>query len=280
MWYGKQRLVRELEQLLRDEGGGGHLLAVGLLISVLDSRPPDLAAAEAFVTEQSARVRVLAADMADPRHAVAVLNQVFFQECAFQASPSGAYQPSYSDLSEVLAQRVGIPISLAVFYLEIGRQAGLPLVGINFPGHFLVGLESGGQIQPIDVYQGGQLLSEQECRQRLEKLYGDTLRFERAMLQPATPRAIWVRILNNLKGYFIQSGQENWAAEMIDRILLIDPRRYTEYRDRGLLHYHGGRSQEAAADLQQYLHFVPDAPDAAMIRALLAEIVEERPPLH
>lgn len=280
MWYGKQRLVRELEQLLRDESGGGHLLPVGLLISVLDGRPPDLAAAEAFVTEQSARVRALGADMADPRHAVEVLNQVFFQECAFQASPSGAYQPSYSDLSEVLAQRVGIPISLAVFYLEIGRRAGLPLVGINFPGHFLVGLESGGQIQPIDVYQGGQLLSEQECRQRLEKLYGDTLRFDRAMLQPATPRAIWVRILNNLKGYFIQSGQENWAAEMIDRILLIDPRRYTEYRDRGLLHYHGGRSQEAAADLQQYLHFVPDAPDATMIRALLAEIVEERPPLH
>ncbi|MEW5791198.1 MAG: SirB1 family protein [Pseudomonadota bacterium] len=280
MWYGKQRLVRELEQLLRDGSGGGHLLAVGLLISVLDNRPPDLAAAEAFVTEQAARVCALGAGAGDPLRVLEALNQVFFRDCAFQASPSGAYQPSYSDLSEVLAQRVGIPISLAVFYLEIGRRAGLPLVGINFPGHFLVGLESGGQIQPIDVYQGGQLLSEQECRQRLEKLYGDTLRFDRAMLQPATPRAIWVRILNNLKGYFIQSGQENWAAEMIDRILLIDPRRYTEYRDRGLLHYHGGRSQEAAADLQQYLHFVPDAPDAAMIRALLAEIVEERPPLH
>lgn len=280
MWFGKQQLMSELERLLRPEYGPSRLLSLALLISVTDGRQPDIPAGEAFTASQAVRLRSLCDRTDDPMQAIQALNQVFFKDCGFKASPGGAYQPMYSDLSAVLEHRVGIPISLAVLYMDIGQQAGLPLVGINFPGHFLVGLELDGRMIPIDVYHGGRIMSMDACHQRLQNLYGDTLRFEPNMLQAASQRAVLVRILNNLKGYYIQSGQENFAAEIIDRILLIDPRRYTEYRDRGLLLYNSGRAQEAVADLEQYLHFVPDAPDAPMVRALLAEILEERPPLH
>lgn len=272
--------MRELTRLLRVESDGKTLLGVGLLITALEDQIPDIAGAESFMNGQAERVRALVAGSTAPADWIAALNEIFFRQCGFTGSPAGNYEPAFSDLSQVLGKRTGIPISLSVLYLEMGWRAGLPLVGINFPGHFLVGLDTRGEILPIDVHEGGRLLTEADCQERLLKVYGDSLRFDRGMLHPASQRAIWVRMLNNLKGFFIQSGKQDRAVEMIDRILLVDPRRYTEFRDRGLLQHYAGRKREAAADLQQYLHFVPEAPDAPMIRSLLKEILETCPPLH
>lgn len=280
MWQGSKDITCELTRLLREESDGKTLLGVGLLITALENGVPDIEGAEIFMNEQADRVRALIAGSTVPADWVAALNEVFFQQDGFKGNPVGSYEPAFSDLSQVLAKKVGIPISLAVLYLEMGWRAGLPLVGINFPGHFLVGLDTRGEILPIDVHAGGMLLTEADCQERLQKVYGDSLRFDRGMLHPASQRAIWVRMLNNLKGFFIQAGKQVRAIEMIDRILLIDPRRYTEHRDRGLLQHYAGRKREAAADLQQYLHFVPDAPDAPMIRSLLKEVLETCPPLH
>ncbi|MEK8090481.1 transglutaminase-like domain-containing protein [Thermithiobacillus plumbiphilus] len=280
MWQGSKDIMRELTRLLRVESDGKTLLGVGLLITALEDQIPDIAGAESFMNGQAERVRALVAGSTAPADWIAALNEIFFRQCGFTGSPAGNYEPAFSDLSQVLGKRTGIPISLSVLYLEMGWRAGLPLVGINFPGHFLVGLDTRGEILPIDVHEGGRLLTEADCQERLLKVYGDSLRFDRGMLHPASQRAIWVRMLNNLKGFFIQSGKQDRAVEMIDRILLVDPRRYTEFRDRGLLQHYAGRKREAAADLQQYLHFVPEAPDAPMIRSLLKEILETCPPLH
>lgn len=280
MWQGSKDIARELTRLLREESDGKTLLGVGLLISALGSEVPDIDSTKAFMSAQADKIRTLVAGSTVPADWIAALNEVFFQRCGFKGNAAGTYDPAFSDLSQVLEKKTGIPISLSVLYLEMGWRAGLPLVGINYPGHFLVGLDTRGEILPIDVHEGGLLLTEADCQERLQKVYGDSLRFDRGMLHPASQRAIWVRMLNNLKGFFIQAGKQARAIEMIDRILLVDPRRYTEYRDRGLLQHYAGRKREAASDLQQYLHFVPDAPDAPMIRSLLKDVLETCPPLH
>ena len=131
-------------------------------------------------------------------------NQYLFADERFTGNRDRYEDPRNSCLNEVLDRRTGIPITLSVVYLEIGRRAGLRLEGVNFPGHFLVRApenQAAGRESRliIDPFHGGALLSEQDCRRLLQKHVGTEVAFSRSLLAPATRAQIVVRMLLNLK---------------------------------------------------------------------------------
>ena len=199
----------------------------------------------------------------DQRPAIATLNAYLYEELGFSGNRQHYDDPRNSFLNEVLDRRTGIPISLAVIYLEVARRAGLRIEGVNFPGHFLVRIPSttGGEDLIVDPFHGGALLSEVDCRQLLRQHVGDEA-FDPSLLATATRPQIVVRMLVNLKRLYVRMRSFPQARFIADLLLAVDPSALSELRDRGLLAYHMEDFGAALRDLETYLRLMP-RPDTA-----------------
>ena len=187
---------------------------------------------------------------------VQALNQLLFDEQHFTGNSDNYSDPRNSFLNEVLERRTGIPISLAVVYMEVARRAGLQVEGVNFPGHFLV--RSQGLI--IDAFHGGAILSEDACRVLLRRHEGEDASLEPHLAAHATKRQILVRMLVNLKQNYVRMNSFPQARDITELLLAIDPTATHELRDRGLLAYHLSDYSSALRDLQTYLALSPSKP--------------------
>jgi regulator of sirC expression with transglutaminase-like and TPR domain len=197
---------------------------------------------------------------------IAALNAYLFEELGFSGNREHYDDARNSFLNEVLDRRTGIPITLSVVYLEVGRRAGLHLEGVNFPGHFLVRAlgEPGADDLIIDPFHGGALLSEIDCRQLLRQHVGDEAAFDPTLLAIATRQQIIVRMLVNLKRTYVRMRSFPQARFIADLLLTVDPSALAELRDRGLLAYHMEDFAAALRDLEAYLRLMPrDVPDEA-----------------
>jgi regulator of sirC expression with transglutaminase-like and TPR domain len=190
-----------------------------------------------------------------PRAIVRTLNEYLFGELQFAGSQMDKYEdPRNSCLNQVLDRRTGIPITLAVVYMEVARRAGVQLHGINFPGHFLVRYpESRGTGLIIDPFHGGAVLTEHQCRALLQKHVGTEVAFTPTLLAPATQLQIVVRMLLNLKKLYVHMRSFPQARDVTELLLTITPSALSELRDRGLLAYHLNDVTGALRDLQTYL---------------------------
>ncbi len=195
---------------------------------------------------------------------IATLNAYLFEELGFTGNREHYDDPRNSFLNEVLDRRTGIPISLAVVYLEVGRRAGLRLEGVNFPGHFLVRAiaEPGIEDLIVDPFHSGALLSEVDCRQLLRQHVGDEAAFDPTLLATATRQQIIVRMLVNLKRLYVRMRSFPQARFIADLLLTVDPSAFSELRDRGLLAYHMEDFAAALRDLEAYLRLMPRAESA------------------
>ncbi len=207
-----------------------------------------------------------------PARAVAAVNSYLFGELGYGGNALSYYDPRNSYLNEVLDRRLGIPISLSVLYLELARRVGLPLEGVGMPGHFLLRYPDPAEPILVDAFSQGAIVTEEACRQRLRGLYGDALPLTTEMLEPVGTRAILFRMLNNLKGIYAQHADLARAARTVDLMLLVEPAAVGEYRDRGMLRFRAADFRRARSDLERYLEFRPDAPDAAGVREQIALI--------
>jgi regulator of sirC expression with transglutaminase-like and TPR domain len=191
---------------------------------------------------------------------IATLNAYLFEELGFSGNREHYDDPRNSFLNEVLDRRLGIPISLAAVYLEIGRRAGLSLEGVNFPGHFLVRAPAGpGDMDDVivDPFHAGALLSEVDCRHLLRQHVGEEAAFDRGLLATATRQHIVVRMLVNLKRLYVRMRSFPQARAIADLLLAVDPSALAELRDRGLLAYHMEDFAAALKDLEAYLRLMP-----------------------
>lgn len=193
---------------------------------------------------------------------IATLNQYLYEEEGFGGNRDQYDDPRNSFLNEVLDRRTGIPITLAVVYLEVARRAGLSITGVNFPGHFLLRAPGGlaGDDLIIDPFHGGALLSEFDCRQLLRNHVGDEAAFDRSLLAPATRHDIVVRMLVNLKRLYVRMRSFPQARFVSTLLLTADPSAVHELRDRGLLAYHLEDFSSALRDLEEYLRLSPGHP--------------------
>jgi len=249
-------------------------LAEACLLIAQDAYPDlDLAHYLARIDALAATVKRRVAGDAFAQQKLVVLNRYLFRELGFHGAALDYYDPRNSYLNQVLERRAGIPITLSILYMEVGRRLGLRLQGVSFPGHFLVKLRvSGGQLV-LDPFCGGEAQSESELRARLAKMLpqreSDTLPLSQ-FLDAATPRQILARLLRNLKGIYLQSEEAQNMLQVMQRMVMVAPHAAEEVRDRGLAYCRLDCFRAALADLQDYLERRPDAPDAEEIRTKAA----------
>ena len=240
---------------------GGDLAAAVLTIARVEypslDPEPYLRTIEKMGAEASARID--ATDSA--QDAVRILNEYLYDEMGFRGNREYYDDPRNSFLNEVFDRRTGIPISLAIVYLEVGRRAGLRLEGVNFPGHFLVrALGAHGTADDeliIDPFHAGAILSEVDCRHLLREYVGENTAFDRGLLATATRQHIVVRMLVNLKRLYVRMRSFPQARATADLLLAVDPSALVELRDRGLLAYHMEDFAAALKDLEAYLRLMP-----------------------
>ena len=208
----------------------------------------------------------------EPRRIVSHINAFLFKEQGFRDNRRDYYDTRNSFLNEVLDRKVGIPITLSIVYLDIGRRIGLPVNGVGLPGHFVV--QYGAHPEPfyIDPFHGGKLLSEQDCAARVAQIHGQDLPWQESYLDAVSDLHILARVLNNLKVIYVRKGAHELALGAVDRLILLKPDVPSEIRDRGLLRAQLGQLRRALEDLTTYLEACPEAPDAPAMRRHVAAL--------
>ena len=209
-----------------------------------------------------------------------MLNQFFFKDLNFGGNHNNYYDPENSFVHVLLRTRRGIPISLALLWMELAQGLGLSVRGVAFPGHFMVKVNLPMGQAVIDP-MNGQSLSREELSERLEPYRAPNVLMEDMeaplglYLQSAPPRDIIARMLHNLKE--IYRTQEDWPRMLAvqERLVVLLPESWAEYRDRGLAHAEMGNTEQALADLECYLVHTEDLVDVNAIADRVDELRRE-----
>jgi regulator of sirC expression with transglutaminase-like and TPR domain len=191
------------------------------------------------------------------------LSQFLFDRKGYRGNTQRYDDPRNSLLNEVIDRRLGIPITLATLYVEVGRRAGLALCGVGFPGHFLARHVGTGMV--IDCFDGGKVLERADCERLLRSAYGPEAELDDRFLMPARPRETVVRMLNNLKFSFANLRAYEDSLRVIRLIDVAWPNLPDNVRDRGLVELALQRFPSALKDLQEYARLAPEASDAGEI---------------
>jgi len=263
---------RRFRTLLACPPGNLHLAEGALLIAQEAYPHLDINAYLQRLAQISDTIKQRLGMELDPRRIVASINTHLYDELNFRGNQDNYYDPRNSFLNEVLERKVGIPITLSVIYIEIGRQVGLPIVGVGLPGHFIVQYDAQADTFWIDPFYGGTILTQADCAARIQQIYGPKVTWQDSFLTSVSDRDILRRMLSNLKGIYLQQRDYNRALSVVERLLIVTPEQATEVRDLGLLHHHLGNLETAVDHLEHYLQLATDAPDTAMITKYLGII--------
>lgn len=198
------------------------------------------------------------------------LRAYMFEELGFCGNVRDYYDPRNSYLNEVLDRRTGIPLTLSILYMEAARRAGFGARGVALPGHFVVRMDHRGRRILVDPFHGGRVITEDDCRDLVERHTGRPELFDPAVLEGSSPRAVLRRLLRNLRTVYLSRQDYPRALAAVERLLLVDPDATAELRDRGFIQAHLGRLGAAVTDLRAYLRLVPQAQDAGAVRNRLA----------
>lgn len=210
----------------------------------------------------------------DPLAALNTLSQYLFEELGFRGNQEDYYDPRNSYLNDVLARRLGIPITLSLLYIEVGQRAGMPLVGVGLPGHFLVA-HRGVPGLFVDAFHGGTLLTAAECEARFHAVTSPAIPWHSGYLAPVSSRTFLARMMQNLKQIYLGARRRDLALTMQTLLVMLQPKDAGHRRDRGLLEYEQGEYEGALDDLSAYLRLVPLAKDRNFVYDLTRRIRTE-----
>ena len=192
-------------------------------------------------------------------------HRFFFDHLGFHGNQDDYFNPSNSFLSEVMDRRVGIPITLAVVYMELARRLGRIARGIGFPGHFLVRVEEDGFAEYVDVFNRGRLLTAEDCFEMGERMTGIDYSSRPEVLEPVDTRAILVRILNNLRGIYITRKANRKLLCVLDLLLLANPADAQEIFTRAMVKMNLHLHSSAERDLLRFLQLLPESEMSAEV---------------
>jgi len=256
-------------------------LAQAALVIAKDEYPQlDVAAYIGRIDEMAATLRRRMRADISPADTLALLNHYLFDESGYAANTDDYYDPRNSYLNDVIDRKLGIPITLSVLHMEVGRRVGLSLSGVSFPGHFLVkcALRDGAVI--VDAYARGAALGIKDLQKRLRVLSGGMDVAPEAvmrLLTAAPPAEILARMMRNLKAIHTERGAQgdmSRALTLANRVIDLFPGMAEEYRDRARLLEALECCRAALADLETYLRLDPQAQDARATRGKIAELRE------
>jgi len=252
------------------------LLEAAVSVSQDEDAGLDVQAVLSEIDELAHRLKRRLPPDAAPLQRLRLLNQYFFQELGFAGNVNNYYDRDNSALPVVLKTRRGIPLTLALIYIEIATQVGLHAQGVSFPGHYLVKLRMPRGEVVIDPFSG-RSLDREELEERLQPfrrqrgLLGENEAPLGLFLQAATPRDTLARLLRNLKEIHRSAGDRHRLAAVLQRLVIVMPHDWSERRDLALVLKQLGRSAKACVELALYLQHQPDAEDAAALRRELLD---------
>ncbi|MBL8177532.1 MAG: transglutaminase family protein [Bryobacterales bacterium] len=199
-------------------------------------------------------------------------NEFLFEELGFRGNGGDYYNPMNSCLNQVLMERMGLPITLSLVYMEIGRRLGRPLWGIGMPGHFLVEYDDGDTQHYIDPFHHGRILEGPECLALASRITGQDMSQNWQALEPVSKRQMALRMLNNMRAAYLRGNSWEKALQVQDLLVKSSSNDATEYRQRGYLHHQMRHYKEAARDLSRYLQLAPEARDRGEIERRLTAL--------
>ncbi len=212
---------------------------------------------------------------ADTVEKIHLLSHFLFELKGFEGNAENFGDPRNSFLNEVIKRRLGIPITLSIVYLEVGRRLGINLFGVSFPTHFLVkAVDDRGELI-IDPFAGGKILALDEIRARLTQIYGQPVEVHPNMLKAVGARHILTRVLRNLKNIYANASDWDRTLASLDRILLLDPRALEELVERGGIYERLECFKPALDDYQSFLSQAPEHPAAETAREAVMRLVRQ-----
>ena len=262
-------LGRLAESPEADRVGGDFNLGLGaLLIAAAEYPDIDIESSVANLDRMAeAAGRRLAADSTSLQQ-LNTITDLLFGVIGFSGNTEDYYDPRNSYLNDVLERRLGIPITLSVICIEVGRRMDVPVQGIGMPGHFLINHRDEPNFF-VDTFNGGLLLNQDECGALLRESAGDQVNLEAHHLNPITPREMLARLLRNLKAIYWDREDFDRCISTIGGLMAVLPDRPEERRDRGVVHLKAGNHRQSAEDFEAYLEAMPGAEDAVTVRNAL-----------
>ncbi|MDQ6706580.1 MAG: transglutaminase-like domain-containing protein [Acidobacteriota bacterium] len=220
-----------------------------------------------ILDDYSSAIADRAGNLDDGREFVRAANSFLFGEIGLQGNAADYYNPHNSCLNQVLGDRVGIPITLSIVYIEVARRLAKPVRGIALPGHFVVKYEDDEYSAFIDPFHGGALLTEADCYDLAQLTTPDPRVFA-----PAGKGQILTRMINNLRGIYFSRQAYGKAVQILDLLIGAHPESADEYKQRGMVHLHNREMLAAKTDLQKYLDLAPGASDRDEIEEQVVSI--------
>jgi regulator of sirC expression with transglutaminase-like and TPR domain len=213
-----------------------------------------------------------AGSVGDSVKALHRLREFLFEEEGFSGNGNDYYDPRNSCLNDVLDRRLGIPITLSVLMMEVGRRVGLHILGVGLPGHFVVRADVGPDPVLLDPFDGGAVLTPERAAEVVARALGRRAPMTEQHLVPVTKRQILTRMLMNLKSIYTQRHEWTKALAVYDRLLILDGSATAHFRDRGAVHVRLGHLQKGLSDWERYLTRCPKAEDADAVRHQLRQV--------
>ena len=271
-----ERFAREVRREDRDID-----LAQACLMIAQDRYPAlDVGRYMDEIERMALRLRADMPESMDLEERIVALNEFLYGELGYRGNTREYYDPRNSYLNDVLDRRTGIPITLSVLYMELGRRVGLTVDGISFPGHFLVRVQLRGGLIVLDPFAGGVPQSEADLRARLKRVIPEGVADDVPVaelpldqfLEPATKRQILMRLLRNLKAIYREIDKPERMLDVLNRMLLVTPDASAELRERGLVYHRLECYRAALKDLSDYAEREPDASDVDDVRVRMMEL--------
>jgi regulator of sirC expression with transglutaminase-like and TPR domain len=208
----------------------------------------------------------------DPLNALHRLREFLFEEEGFRGNADEYYDPRNSCLNDVLDRRLGIPITLSLVVMEVGRRVGLDVVGVGLPGHFVVRAQVGTEPVLLDPFDGGAVLTHERAASLVARALGRQVPLTEAHFAPCGKRQVLTRMLMNLRGIYCRRAEWDKALAIFDRLLVLDDQCAPHVRDRGTVLAKLGHLHRAASDWERYLTVRPEADDAEKVRQQLRKV--------
>ena len=264
------KLLRMIQKELNNTSVS--LATLGLLVSTLEYPDIDI---DDELTSFRQLESVLSRRIQSNSSLLQKLNEIseyLFLELRFSGNIKNYYDHNNSFINEVLNRRQGIPITLAIVYMEIASRLGIDVAGIGMPGHFLVRANDKTETFYIDVFNKGTVLSKVECEETFNDYASASFTWDDRYLLPVDDRYIIVRLLRNLKYIYLSENKSKKAYEVIDLIVGLEPDNVFEIRDRGMIGFRIGHQKQSIEDLKRFLEKEPvgrSAVEASSVLELL-----------
>ncbi len=199
------------------------------------------------------------------------LCRYLFHDMGFRGNIQAYYDARNSYFNDVLDRRTGIPISLSAVVMAVAARAGLHVVGVGLPGHFVVKAVAAGEEVLFDPFHGGRQLTPRECETLVEQVTGEPFTATTEALEAVPLGVMVMRMLSNLKAIYLRDGDFVRGVRTIERLRQLSPNDPLQLRDLGAALFQAGRHGRAIAPLSAYLRLSPQASDRDPVSEMLAE---------